>query len=117
MNQIAKARIANATTPPATPPAIAAVFVEAAIGEDESSVEEVDAVVCAVVADNEVDNDAESDVVVLIDDVDGAVGEDIVSEEEATKWQWAVICPCGKTTSSGAQPTKPFELTSNPFAS
>ncbi|KAF4185849.1 hypothetical protein CNMCM7927_006274 [Aspergillus lentulus] len=79
----------NATTPPTTPPAIAAVFVEAAIGEDESSVEEVDAVVCAVVADNEVDNDAESDVVVLIDDVDGAVGEDIVSEEEATKWQWA----------------------------
>ena len=39
MNQITKARIANATTPPATPPAIAAVFVEAAIGEDESSVE------------------------------------------------------------------------------
>ena len=41
-------------------------------------------------ADNEVDSDAESDVVVLIDDVGGAVGEDIVGEEEATKWQWPV---------------------------
>ncbi|RHZ56575.1 uncharacterized protein CDV56_102455 [Aspergillus thermomutatus] len=67
----------NATAPPATPPAIAAVFVEDAVEDGEGTIELVDEVVI------EVDNDAESDVVVLIgDDVDDAVEDDIVVEEE-----------------------------------